>query len=234
MGWLIRGHAPWGVTAPPPPCTPRDTARWRHRWAAGVLATGPLSPDAALGGHRSVRKVGMGRAAAGSPCRCRQRRRLPGRRRRRRALGRRKAPAYDRRRTRPRRKEPVSESLRQAHPAAWKSNYCVEYQDPVRAGPPPHGGGVPRPLGNLVGSPALRGSWCLQLKAPCAPVACTFEEEEELLPFSCPGVLSFSAEIHLGSPAVGTWLDGSAGVFGPRGAPAAHLLRCLCLAVRLP
>lgn len=27
-------------------------------------------------------------------------------------------------------------SLGQALPAAWKSDCCVEYQDPVRAGPP--------------------------------------------------------------------------------------------------
>lgn len=44
MGWLIRGHAPRGVTAPPPPCTPWDTARWRHRWAAGSPGYRPFVP----------------------------------------------------------------------------------------------------------------------------------------------------------------------------------------------
>lgn len=43
-----------------------------------------------------------------------------------------------------------------------------------------------------------------------ANVACTFE---------VPPAPSVSAGIHPGSPAVGTWLDEWAGVFGPRGPP---------------
>lgn len=221
MGWLIRGHAPRGDTAPPPPCTPRDTARWRHRGAAGALATGPLSPDAALGGHRSVRRAGMGRAAAGSRGRCRQRRRLPSRRqqrRRRRAPGRRKAPAYRRRRMRPRRKEPRS----------WKSSSCDLCQDPVRAGPPTQGGGVPCPLGHLVRSPALPAPWSLQLNVPCArrlpaPLrrrsSCLFLGPGSSLSRDPPG-------ISCGGDLVGTWLDELAGVFGFSGLEVSQPLSC--------
>lgn len=156
----------------------------------------------------------MGRPAAGSRGRCRQRRRLRGRRQRRRIPGRRKAPAYGRRRTSPRRKVSRPKNAAeggacsQAQPTTWKSDCCVQYQDPVRAEPPHPLVAPPTHWGTLAGSPTLPGSRCLRLNAPGSYGACTFEKPS---PFSCPRVLSFSAGIPLGSPpTVGTtgWTSG--------------------------
>lgn len=138
LGLEIRGHAPRGVTTSPPPCAPwgpcavasqmGDRQPWLPAFCPRVEA---------LGGHRCVRRrVGMGRAAAGSSGRCRQRCGLPGRRRQRRpAPGRRKASTYRRRRARPRRKEPCPKSLGQVQRGASDSGCCVVYQEPVHVGP---------------------------------------------------------------------------------------------------
>uniref|UniRef100_A0A900QDM0 phospholipid-hydroperoxide glutathione peroxidase n=1 Tax=Sus scrofa TaxID=9823 RepID=A0A900QDM0_PIG len=71
------------------------------------------------GHRRSRRRVGMGRAAAGSPGRRGQRRRLPAGRRRR--APRRRRARLCRRRARPRRRQPASESPGQGGPAAGES-----------------------------------------------------------------------------------------------------------------
>ncbi|XP_019512810.1 PREDICTED: uncharacterized protein LOC109390607 [Hipposideros armiger] len=121
LGLEIWGHAPRGVTtprtlcAPWGPCTMASQMGDRLPWLQALCI-----PVEAFGGHRCVRRrVGMGRAAAGSSGRCRQRCRLPGRRRqRRRTPGRRKAPAYGRRRARPRRRKPCPESLGQVQRGA--------------------------------------------------------------------------------------------------------------------
>lgn len=135
-GVEIRDHAPRGVTAPPRPCVPGGSAQWRHRRAAPRPWLPALCPPGvALGGHRrSRRRVGMGRAAAGSPGRRGQRRRLPAGRRRR--APRRRRARLCRRRARPRRRQPASESPGQGGPAAGESGCSAESQDPVRAGPP--------------------------------------------------------------------------------------------------
>lgn len=79
MGWLIRGHAPRGVTAPPPSCTPWDIVWWRHRWVAGspgyrpfVLRTQHLVSIGASGeGLAWAEQPPAPRAAAGSGAGCR-------------------------------------------------------------------------------------------------------------------------------------------------------------------
>lgn len=156
-GVEIRDHAPRVVTAPPQPCAPRGPLRWRHRgaaWRPWLPALCPRGP--ALGGHKfSQRPAGMGRAAACSPGRRGQRRRLPAGRRRR-APRRRRARICRRRRARPRRRRPAPESPGLAGPPAGESGCATESQDPVRTEAPTPSG-LPHPVGHLAGFRASLG-----------------------------------------------------------------------------
>lgn len=171
-GWL--GHS--RPLAPPAGARRTGGARWagnpgsraagRHRPSPAPCSPGPRAvasqtggrapwlpalcpPGAALGHRRGRKRSGMGRTAAGSPGRRGQRRRLPGRRRRR-VPPRRKAGACGRKRARPRRKEPRLERAGQAALATCDSGCSADSRDPVRAGPPhpplEPPGGVPNPL----------------------------------------------------------------------------------------
>lgn len=141
-----------------------------------ALATVLCLLGAAFGGlgASGEGRAGMGRTATGSPGRRRQRRRLRGRRRRRLAPRQRKSPASGRRRARLRRKEPCSKSLGQAQPAALDRNRCVDYQDPVRAGPP-HPPAAPRARWDTWWSPKPHPSFGVPVKCTLLRrVLCTF------------------------------------------------------------
>lgn len=163
-GVEIRDHAPRGVTAPPPPCTPRGPSRWRHRGAAQRPWLPTLCPlGAALGGHRCGRRLaGMGRAAAGSPGRRRQRRRLLARRRRR-DPRRRRARKCCRRRARPR-LPPTPKSPGQVGARGRGKRQRQRVPRPGARGAPTPAGGVPTRWGTWRGSEHFLGlSVCRQM-----------------------------------------------------------------------